>query len=123
MAKKDVDERVKPIILTDTESGDKFTLEYSRESVKFAESRGFKVDDVATYPMTKIPEMFYYAFRKNHRNVSRQKTDKLFFEGLGGHSNLPDGFVERLFALYTAPFDATDDRDGEEKNLTLTVEM
>ena len=37
------DENVKPIRLTDTETGEKYTLEFSRESVKFAEQRGFKL--------------------------------------------------------------------------------
>ena len=52
---------VKPIIIkSDTEE---FTLEFNRESIKFAEMRGFKIDEVSSFPMTKVPELFFYAFR------------------------------------------------------------
>lgn len=122
MSKKIVNEEVRPITLTDTENGDKFILEFSRESVKFAEMRGFDIDDVGKFPMTKIPELFYYAFRKNHRNISREKTDRILFEDLGG---VPDGMLERLVMLYSEPFNVlTSKEDGEEvKNAKMTVEF
>lgn len=98
------------IILTDTESGKKYTLEFDKESVKFAEGRGFDINDVAKYPMTKISELFFYAFRMHHRNVAREKTDKLL-EGIGA---LPENFLERLINLYSEPFAAFNgDEDGE----------
>ena len=122
MAKKEVNERVKPIILRDTESGTEYTLEFNRESVRYAESRGFKVEDVANYPMSKIPELWFYAFRMHHRNVSREKTDKMIFEDFGGINDLPDGLIERLFQLYNEPFEATKTED-ERKNSKLTVEL
>lgn len=123
MAKKEVNERVKPIILTDTESGTEYTLEFNRESIKFAESRGFKIDEVGDYPMSKVPELFFYAFRMHHKNVSREKTDKMIFDpdyGFGGLSDLPEGLVERLFQLYNQPFEATK-TESERKNSKLTV--
>ena len=122
MAKKEVNERIKPIILRDTESGTEYTLEFNRESVRYAESRGFKVEDVANYPMSKIPELWFYAFRMHHRNVSREKTDKMIFEDFGGINDLPDGLIERLFQLYNEPFEATKTED-ERKNSKLTVEL
>lgn len=121
MSKKIVNEEVRPITLTDTENGDKFILEFSRESVKFAEMRGFDIDDVAKFPMTKIPELFYYAFRKNHMKISREKTDRILFEDLGG---MPDGMLERLVMLYSEPFNVLTSNDGEEtKNAKMTVEF
>ena len=112
---------MKPIVLKakDTE----YTLEFNRESVKFAEQRGFKFEDVRDFPMSKIPELFFYAFRMHHKNVARDKTDKIL-EELGG---LPEGFLERLIELYTAPFDfltIVSEEEGEErKNSKWTVEM
>ena len=107
---------MKPIILKDKDT--EYTLEFNRESVKFAELRGFKIEEVGEYPMTKIPELFFFAFRKNHKNVAREKTDKIL-EEMGG---LPEGFVARLVELYTAPFDFL--LEGEErKNSKWTVEM
>lgn len=123
MSKKIVNEEVRPITLTDNDNGDKFVLEFSRESVKFAEARGFDIDDVGRFPMTKIPELFYYSFRKNHKNVSREKTDRILFEDLGG---LPDGMLERLIMLYSEPFNVltSSEEDGAEgKKSKMTVEL
>jgi hypothetical protein len=122
MSQKEVNEKIKPLVLTDNDTGDKYTLEFSRESVKFAEARGFDVGDVSKYPMTKIPELFFYAFRMHHKNIARERTDRMLFEDLGG---LPSAALERLVMLYTAPFEALTDasENGEEKNSRMTVEM
>lgn len=122
MSRKIENERVKPLILTDNESGDKYTLEFSRDSVRFAEQRGFSIDDVTRYPMTKVPEFFFYAFRMHHKNISRERTDRILFDDLGG---LPDGALERLINLYSEPFNAfsSKDEDGNEKNSRMTVEF
>ena len=122
MAKAEVNEQVKPIIIHDAENEIDYTLEFNRESIRFAESRGFDIDDVGKYPMTKIPELFYYAFRMHHKNVSREKTDRILFEDLGG---LPEGAAERLGALYAAPFEALSNKNDEKKpkNSKVTVEM
>ena len=114
-----MNEKVKPIKLTDTETGDEYTLEFDRETIRFAEQRGFDIDDVGKYPMTKLPELFFYAFRMHHKNVSRQRTDKILFEDLGG---MPQGMAERLGALYAAPFEALSN-SGDGKNSKMTVEM
>lgn len=120
MAKNEVNEKVNPITLHDSEEDRDYVLEFDRESVRFAEARGFDISDVGKYPMTKIPELFFYSFRKNHKNVSREKTDRILFEYMGG---MPDGMAERLGALYAAPFEALSAKDGEEKNGRITVEM
>ena len=121
MATKEVNEQVKPIIIHDAENEIDYTLEFNRESIRFAEARGFDIDDVGKYPMTKIPELFFYAFRMHHKNVSREKTDRILFEELGG---LPEGAAERLGALYAAPFEALSNKDDKKaKNSKVTVEM
>ena len=109
---------VKPIVVKDDETGMEYTLCFTRESVRFAESRGFKINDVSDYPMTKIPELWFYAFRANHKNVSRGKTDELL-DGLGG---IPDGLLERLGELYAEPFTALTDGQTDE-NPRVTVRM
>lgn len=111
-------QNVKPIIVKDDETGMEFTLEFNREAVKFAEARGFKINDVADYPMTKIPELWFYSFRMHHKNVARAKTDALL-DGLGG---IPDGLLERLGELYAAPFAALTDGQTEE-NPRVTVSL
>jgi len=111
-------QNVKPIIVKDEETGLEYTLEFTRESVMFAESRGFKVEDVSDFPMTKIPELWFYAFRAHHKNVARAKTDALL-DGLGG---IPDGLLPRLGELYAAPFSALTDGQTEE-NPRVTVKL
>lgn len=115
-------EKVEPIVLTDNETGEKYTLEFTRDSVRFAEARGFDLSDLEKYPMTKIPELFFYAFRANHKYVSREKSDRILFEDMKG---MPEGMVERLGMLYAAPFNALmpDESEGGRKNARVTVEM
>ena len=120
MANKEVNEKVKPIILHDSEEQTDYTLEFNRESIRFAENRGFDISDVGKFPMTKLPELFFYAFRMHHPNVSREKTDRILFDDLGG---LPEGVAERLGALYSAPFEALTSSGEPEKNARITVEF
>lgn len=114
-------DKVLPMTLTDSETGEKYKLEFSRESVKFAESRGFSIGEVGDFPMTKLPDLFFYAFRMHNKNVARSKTDKMLFDDLEG---LTAEQIERLVQLYSAPMQALirdDEADG--KNLKMTVEM
>ena len=128
MAKKAINEfeeneRVRPIILHDADDGRDYTLEFDLETVRFAQNRGFDSDDVGKYPVVKLEELFYYAFRKNHKNVPKEKTDKILWNKLGGIGNLPDGFVERLLLLYYDPMNAVKNAEEGGKNANMTVEM
>lgn len=118
---KDEGKTIKPIIITDTETGDKYTLEFSRESVKFAEARGFVWEDVSRFPMLKLPEIFFYAFRMHHPNIARANTDKIL-EMVGGMST---PMLNRLRELYDATFLTliNTDTDEKPKNGKLTVEL
>lgn len=113
-------ERIKPIILRDNENGTEYTLEFNRESIVFAEAHGFDINDVSRFPMTKVPELFYYAFRMHHKNVSKEKTDRILFEDLGGIEGMPEGMGARLGELYAVPFKSM---TGEGKNGKVTVEF
>ena len=115
----EVREVVKPIVLTDTTNGDKFTLEFNRESVRFAEMKGFKIDDVSEKPMTALPMLFYFAFRMHHKALPKDKVDKLF-EEMGG---LTEAMIERLGQLYAMPFNSLIQDEEELKNSKVTVEL
>lgn len=120
MAKTDTIKRVNPLQLTDTETNEVYVLEFSRESVRFAEQRGFKITELTDFPQLNIPAFFFYAFRKNHREVAREKTDKLL-DALGG---LLPAELSRLAELYNQTTEAliiTD--EGGRKNARVTVEM
>ncbi len=117
------DERIKPIKITDNETGKVYELDFCRDSVRFAEQRGFKPEEVAEFPATKFPEFFFYAFRMHHREVARSQTDKLF-ERLGGFS---PNFLERLVLLYNQALTAnnvveTDEDMGKNGNLGVELE-
>lgn len=120
MATKEVNEVVKPIILHDEENGLEYTLEFNRESVKFAEARGFDINDVGRYPMTRLPELFWYSFRMHHKSVSKEKAEHILFDVLGG---MPEGMAERLGELYAVPFNALASGDEKPKNSKMTVEF
>lgn len=121
MARRIENEEVRPLVLHDEENGRDYTLEFNRESVRFAESRGFAIEDVDRFPMTKTYELFFYAFRMHHRNVSKEKTDSII-DGWGGVAEIPDGVLERLGMLYAAPFSSLADKEGKNPS-KVTVEF
>lgn len=112
-------QNVKPIYVTDNETGMEYTLEFTRESISFAERKGFEIGDVAKYPMTKSYDLWFYAFRAHHKNLPRNKTDELF-EACGGVSN--EDLMSRLGELYTLPFEAMKEA-AEEENPRVTVRL
>ncbi len=120
-------EMINPMVVTDLTTDTKYTLDFSRESVKFANLQGFKVVDITDFPTTMIPKLWYLAFRKNHKRLSEDQTNKLF------HKLFPDGipiaYVNRLLALYnqaaTTGLIMTEDEDEgtEGKNPDVAVEL
>jgi len=119
-------EKIKPIILKDTEKNTEYTLEFSRDTVRFAEARGFIPDEIDKYPMTKIYEFFWLAFRMHHPNMAKANTDKII-DDWGGIQNIPEGLLERLGQLYAAPFgtltedETEEEKEEREKNRKVTV--
>lgn len=116
-----LEDRVKPLKITDNESGNVYELDFSRESIRFAEARGFESDSVVKFPVTRIPELFYYSFRKNHKSVAKSQSDSIL-EALGG---LTGPMLERLLQLYNqaalSHIIATE--EDMEKNSRMTVEL
>lgn len=109
-------ERINPMIIT---IGDKeYTLEFSRKTAKMAEAGGFKREDVADKLMTRIPELFYYAFKMHHSDIKRETTDKILFEDLEG---LTESELDKLVALFNAPYETLINSNGERKNGRVTV--
>ncbi len=71
--------------------------------------------------MTKIYELFFYAFRKHHKNVSRQKTDAIINDYFGGIGGLPEELLPRLGELYAQPFATLEDKQGKKGKATITL--
>lgn len=114
-------ERVNPLRLTDNETGESYELDFSRESVKFAEGRGFQTEDISKFPGTKVPEFWFYAFRMHHKNLAKSQTDALL-EKVGG---VTPKMIARLLDLYAQAVSSNNIQDDEEleKNEKVTVEL
>lgn len=117
--------RIGSIRITDNDGiilkpGDVYELDFCRESVRFAERMQFDIDD-SRFTQTYTGNLFYLAFRMHHRNVPRDKTDKL----LEHWNGLTPKVLERLVSLYhQAELANTLQTEEEaEKNGAVTVEM
>ena len=114
-------ERIMPIRITDNDNGNVYELDFCRESVKFAEARGFKTEDVSDFPVTKNPEFWFYAFRMHHKNMAKNQTDALL-DKLGG---ITPQIASRLIELYNQAATSNNIQDDEDlaKNAKVTVEL
>ena len=115
-------EKVDPIRITDNETDKVYELDFSRESVRFVENQGFKIEETFDFPNVNVPKLFYYAFRKNHRNVSMEQADKLL-DKMGG---LTEKVAVRLVNLYrqaTMANNIIQDEEDLAKNSRVTVEL
>lgn len=117
-----MDDRINPIKITDKDTNETYELDFSRESIYFMEQQGFKINgNTLDYPVTNIPKLFYYAFRKNHRKLSQNQTDAIL-KKMGG---LTPKILERLILLYNQAMMANNVQDEEdlEKNVHMAVEL
>lgn len=110
--------------IKDIKSGKEYTLEFSRESVVFAQDRGFTVTDLERKPTRFVPDLFFYAMRMHHKTLARNQVDAIR-EGLFPNG-VPMKVIQRLMELYDeACFSNVIalDEDDEIKNVNVEVEM
>ena len=110
-------EKVNPIIIKDSENKREYTLEFDRDAVRFAEGRGFKVEQIDEFPMTKVVEFFWYAFRMHHKSVALNQAEEILKQ-IGGMSK---EVAERLLQLWYYTYDTLG--NDETKNPNVTVEL
>ena len=112
-------ERVKPMIITDPETNREYTLEFSRRSVVKTEQAGFEINSLESKSMTMIPLLFWGAFLMHHPHMTKDQTDKILFDKLGG---LRDNELEHLGKLYAEPFKtlvATSEETGNPRKVAI----
>ena len=111
-------EITKPMIIE--VDGMQYTLEFNRATVVFAEREGFVSDLIAEQPMTMLPLLFHAAFKKNHPKITREETDRILFDVLGGLSTAE---VQKLAQLYAEPTKTLirNDDEGERKNVKISL--
>lgn len=118
-------EKVEPIKITDNNTGEIYTLDFSRDTVRFAEERGFVWDEIGTRPATMVPIIWYTAFRRYNPRVSYAKATEIL-EKLGG---MKPNWITRLRELYDQSLISlisVDESEGDEdkaKNAEMTVEL
>lgn len=90
--------------------GQEYTLEYTRNSIKKMEAKGFEIDKVASKPMTMLPALFEGAFLAHHSNVAPSKISEIF-------ADLPDKekLVDMLAVMYNEPFETLLETPKESK--------
>lgn len=111
---------VKPIVLRN-DRGDVYVLEFNRDTVKFAEARGFKAQALEDgVSISNMEDLFFYAFHMHHPAVSKANTDHILYDELGG---FPEGMLERLAELYMVPFNTLIQDEEKAKNSKMTVEF
>lgn len=94
--------------------GKEYTLEYTRNTVRQMERRGFVADDIVSKPMTVIPDLFAGAFLSKHPNVKREKIDKIY-EAMNGKQRL----IRALTDMYNDTIESLLD-DANEGNCDWT---
>lgn len=117
-----MDERIEPIYITDNDTGKKYELDFNRESVRWVENQGYKIDETFDFPNVNIPKLFYYAFRAHHKGVALNQTQALL-DKMGG---ITEDIAVRLVDLYrqaTAANNVIQDKEELAKNSRVTVEL
>ena len=101
MANKVENEKVKPMVINDPDESREYTLEYNRKTVSRVEQVGLDVNQLEAKSMTMIPLLFWGAFLMHHPHMTKDQTDKILFDKLGG---LTSEELEHLGKLYAEPF-------------------
>lgn len=122
LAKNKADE-LDYIKITNTKTGEEITLQFSRASALFAQSKGFSVGNIDVQPGLVVPDLFFYAMRKNHGNMARANVDRLR-ESLFPNG-LPMKVIQRLAELYDEAclVQVVDTNEDEGKNALVEIEM
>lgn len=117
-----MENKIMPARLTDEKTGTVYELDFNRESIVFTERHEFNLTEAVKYPVTGMRDLFYYSFRKNHRNIARDKTDSIFDRWGGG---LPEKLAVRLINLYkqAQTSNAVSMDEESEKNSGMTLEL
>lgn len=117
--------KAEPIRITDSRNHREYILDFTRETVVFAEDRDFDWDLVVTKPATMIPLIWWVAFRRYQPKVSKTEAEELL-NAIGG---VTPAILARLHELYDQSITSLINLDEEEsaeesaKNVMVSVKM
>lgn len=89
--------------------GKKYTLEYTRETVKQMERDGFRSSDVIDKPMNSLPRLFAGAFKAHHKYGTKPETINKIFNSFTNK----DALFEKLAEMYNYPMEEMLDEPDE----------
>ena len=112
---------VKAITIKDPKTGEfKYLLDFNRDSVKWAERQGFKVQVLEDgMNMNAIDDIFFYSFHAHHSEITRADAAQIL-KDIGG---MRPEMLERLVELYLVPFNTLLATEDSIKNAKLAVEL
>jgi hypothetical protein len=91
-----------------------YILEFSRNTARSIEERGFNLESVATQPNKMIPLLIQGAFMKNHPTVKAVKVEEIFLAQKGRA-----GLVNALAEMYAETVSSLiGEEEDDEKNAT-----
>ena len=90
--------------------GKDYCLEYTRQTVKQMEDRGFALTRFVEAPMTTLPDLFAGAFLAHHKFTNPKVIDEIF-------NKMPNkkALIESLTQMYNEPIEALME-DADEGN-------
>ena len=90
--------------------GQKYVLEYTRESVALMERQGFVVSELTTRPMLMLPLAFQGLFYKNHRSVNKSFVDEVY-DNFKDKEKLLQTIAGMLDECYSSLTDSNKEKD------------
>lgn len=90
--------KLNPMVIIDPDDGKEYALEFNRKSVVKCEKEGLDINTISAHSMTMVPIVFWGAFLMHHPYMTREQTDKILFDGLGGLTGDEIGYLAQLYA-------------------------
>lgn len=92
-----------------TYEGVDYTLEYTRNTIKQMEGKGFNIGEIDSKPLTVFPELFAGAFLCHHKKTERSKIDEIY-----KHLPNKEELISKLSEMYAEPImSLLEDPDSE----------
>lgn len=95
-------------------NGDKYTLEFTRDTVRQMERAGFNVDEALATPMSSFDTLFTGAFLANHGRAVKDRIPEKILKG----KKFSKDMFGKLIEMYNEPIaEMFDDAEETEGNL------
>lgn len=113
---------VRAISIKNKKTGElQYVLDFTRDSVKWAERQGFKVQVLEEgVSISGIDDLFYYSFHAHYPDIKRAEAERIAKKNLGGYT--PE-LIERLVQLYLVPIQEMMATEETLKNADMTIEF